>query len=110
MDGPGAVVEARAIAVQVDAILLDSGGKKGVRRELGGTGRTHDWSISAKIRKALPLPVFLAGGLSPGNVAEAIAVVRPYGVDVCSGIRSHGALDEAKLQALIKSVWGCTTD
>ena len=108
VDGSGAVEEALAVAEYIDAILLDSGSKKGEQKELGGTGKTHDWSISAEIRKAVPVPIFLAGGLNSRNVGEAIAVVKPYGVDVCNGVRSHGDLDEAKLQAFMESVRGCT--
>jgi phosphoribosylanthranilate isomerase len=101
-----AIEEAVTVAPWVDAILLDSGNQSLPVKELGGTGRTHDWRISRQIREALdalasPKPMFLAGGLHAGNVCEAVEHVRPHGIDVCSGVRTHGKLDEAKLQALI---------
>lgn len=95
--GPEALDEALAVAAEVDAILLDSGDQRLPVKELGGTGRTHDWAISRAIREAVDVPVFLAGGLNADNVAEAIRQVRPFGVDVCSGVRTNGALDETKL-------------
>lgn len=91
------VEEAVSIAPQVDAILLDSGNRLLPVKELGGTGRTHDWKISKRIRELLEIPVFLAGGLTPGNVDSAIREVRPFAVDVCSGVRTNGRLDETKL-------------
>lgn len=103
--GSESVEEARAVAAYVDAVLLDSGNQKLAVKELGGTGRTHDWSISRRIREALDdVPVFLAGGLHAGNVAEAIRRVEPFGVDVCSGVRTDGKLDEAKLADFFRSV------
>jgi phosphoribosylanthranilate isomerase len=89
--------EAIDVAAHVDALLLDSGNPRLAVKELGGTGRVHDWSLSHTIVKASPVPVFLAGGLHAGNVAEAIEAVRPFGVDVCSRVRSDGALDSAKI-------------
>jgi phosphoribosylanthranilate isomerase len=73
-------------------------------RVLGGTGRVHDWSISRRIVEASPVPVFLAGGLTPSNVAEAIRTVRPFGVDLCTGLRTEGRLDGAKLDAFMRAV------
>ena len=103
--GSESVEEALSVAAYVDAVLLDSGNQKLAVKELGGTGRTHDWSISRRIREALgDVPVFLAGGLNAGNVAEAIRQVEPFGVDVCSGVRTEGKLDEAKLSAFFHSV------
>jgi phosphoribosylanthranilate isomerase len=101
--------EALRVAPLVDAVLLDSGNQKLPVKELGGTGRTHDWRISARIREGLaalpePKPVFLAGGLHAGNVREAIEAVRPYGLDVCSGVRTDGKLDAAKLSALVAAL------
>ena len=96
--GPEAVDEALSVADQVDALLLDSGDPRLRVRELGGTGRTHDWRLSAAIREAVPVPVFLAGGLRPENVRAAIAEVGPWGLDLCSGVRTGGRLDPAKLQ------------
>ena len=99
LDG-AAVDEARAVEPLVDAILLDSGNPRLSVKELGGTGRRHDWQISRRVVEAVKVPVWLAGGLTPANVAEAVATVRPYGVDVCSGVRTDGRLDEVKLAAL----------
>ena len=96
--GPEAVDEAIAVAPQVDAILLDSGNQSLAIKELGGTGRTHDWSLSRKIRESIEAPLFLAGGLNPSNVAAAIREVQPFGIDVCSGLRTNGHLDREKLQ------------
>jgi phosphoribosylanthranilate isomerase len=73
-------------------------------KELGGTGRTHDWRLSRAIRDAVPVPVFLAGGLNAANVGDAIRAVAPFGVDVCSGVRTAGRLDEAKLSAFVDAV------
>lgn len=98
------VAEASAVCERVDALLLDSGRPDGPRRELGGTGRVHDWSLSARIAAEAAKPVFLAGGLDPGNVAEAIARVGPFGVDVCSGVRSDDRLDPEKLRAFVAEV------
>jgi phosphoribosylanthranilate isomerase len=86
----------------VTAFLLDSG--RPALRELGGTGRVHDWAISAEFVRRSDWPVFLAGGLTPENVGEAIRVVRPFGVDVCSGIRGEGRLDRERLGAFMAAV------
>ena len=90
----------------VDAILLDSGNPTAAVKELGGTGRVHDWTISRAIRGAIHLPLFLAGGLRASNVAAAIAAVRPFGVDVCSGVRVKGRLDPASVHAFLDAVRG----
>lgn len=89
-----------------DAFLLDSG--RPSQAELGGTGRTHDWSISAAFVRKSPVPVFLAGGLGPANIAEAIAQVRPFGLDICTGVRTEGRLDAEKLSAFITAINGAT--
>lgn len=89
-------------APHVHAFLLDSG--RPSRQELGGTGRSHDWDISADFVRRSPRPVFLAGGLTADNVHAAIAKVRPYGLDVCSGVRTDGRLDGAKLAAFFRQV------
>jgi len=102
--GPESIDEARAVEPLVDAILLDSGIPKLAVKVLGGTGRTHDWSVSAQLVAAVEVPVFLAGGLRAENVAAAIQQVRPYGVDVCSGVRTGGRLDSEKLHAFIAAV------
>ena len=91
-------------APHVHAFLLDSGRPTLPTPEYGGTGRTHDWSVSAEFVRRSPHPVFLAGGLSPGNVGEAMRVVRPFGVDLCSGVRTDGRLDREKLEAFIDAV------
>jgi len=97
--GMEAIDEACAIAPHVDAILLDSGNQKLDIKQLGGTGRVHDWSISCAISERCGKPVFLAGGLNPDNVRAAIADVSPFGLDLCSGARTAGKLDEFKLRA-----------
>ena len=91
-----------AVAPAVDAILLDSGNPSLSTKELGGTGRVHDWALSRKIRDSVAVPVFLAGGLNPGNLAKAITQVAPFGVDACSGLRTNGNLDETKLAAFMR--------
>jgi phosphoribosylanthranilate isomerase len=97
------VDEAVGVAPFVDAILLDSGNPTAAVKELGGTGRVHDWAISRAIRDAVPLPLFLAGGLRASNVADAVAAVRPFGVDVCSGVRMNGRLDHDATNAFISA-------
>lgn len=100
--GPESLDEAAAIAPQVDAILLDSGNPTLPIKELGGTGRRHNWSLSRHIRETVQIPVFLAGGLNADNVSEAIREVGPFGLDVCSGVRTAGRLDEVKLARFIR--------
>ena len=102
--GPESVDEAQSIARHVDAILLDSGNQSLPVKELGGTGRIHDWSLSRRIRETIEVPLFLAGGLRPDNVAEAIRTVQPYGIDVCSGLRTEGQLDPEKLRAFFAAL------
>lgn len=85
-------------------ILLDSGNPNLAVKELGGTGRRHDWSISRLIRDAVAKPLFPAGGLTPENAAEAIRIVRPFGVDVCSGVRTENRLDLDKLTRFVAAV------
>jgi len=99
--GEESVAEAMAVADKVDALLLDSGNQNLAVKELGGTGRTHDWRLSRAIVEAVKLPVFLAGGLNPDNVVAAIAQVRPYGLDICSGVRTDGKLHQQKLERFI---------
>jgi phosphoribosylanthranilate isomerase len=102
--GKESVEEAIRVAPHVDAILLDSGNQRLAVKELGGTGRVHDWSLSHMIVQSVPRPVFLAGGLTPDNVGDAISRVRPFGVDVCSGLRTDAKLDEAKLAAFMHAI------
>lgn len=97
--GAESVEEARAVAPFIDAILLDSGNQKLAVKELGGTGRVHDWDISRTIRETCGVPLFLAGGLRPDNVCGAIDQVQPFGLDLCSGVRTEGQLDALKLRA-----------
>jgi phosphoribosylanthranilate isomerase len=102
--GHEALDEALSVSAHVDALLLDSGNQKLAVKELGGTGRRHDWRISRAIVERTAVPVFLAGGLAPDNVAEAIETVRPFGLDVCSGVRTNGRLDENKLERFFAGV------
>jgi phosphoribosylanthranilate isomerase len=102
--GEESVEEALAVAPQVDAILLDSGNQSLAVKELGGTGRTHNWEISRRVREAVDVPLFLAGGIRPDNITEAFERVRPFGIDMCSGVRTNGHLDELKLSALFKQL------
>jgi phosphoribosylanthranilate isomerase len=99
-----AIDEAIGAEPTSDALLLDSGNPGRNVPELGGTGRIHNWSISGKIVSAVRIPVILAGGLNPQNVASAVALVRPFGVDVCTGVRSDRTLDDEKLEAFSKAV------
>jgi len=100
------IKEAVTVQQYVDALLLDSGNPNLAVKELGGTGRTHNWEISRKIIEGVDVPVFLAGGLSSQNVLVAIEKVQPYGVDICSGVRTNGLLDEEKLKLLFQKVNG----
>lgn len=102
--GSESITQAIKIHQQVDAILLDSGNPAAAVKTLGGTGNTHNWYISRDLVKEVSVPVFLAGGLHAGNVQEAIETVRPFGVDICSGVRSNGKLDVQKLAAFIHAV------
>jgi len=104
VSGAESVSEAVSVARFVDAILLDSGNQSLPIKELGGTGRTHDWNVSREIVKEVPVPVFLAGGLRSDNVADAVRTVGPFGVDVCTGVRTNGELDEVKLRAFFAAV------
>jgi phosphoribosylanthranilate isomerase len=100
------VAEAIEISESVDAILLDSGNPNLNIKELGGTGRIHNWQLSLQIREQVKVPVFLAGGLNSGNVREAIETVQPFGIDICSGVRSAGKLDRQKLEAFFEVISG----
>jgi phosphoribosylanthranilate isomerase len=95
---------AKKLSENVDALLLDSGNQNLSIKELGGTGRTHDWEISREIVNAVNVPVYLAGGLNHGNIKEAISKVQPFGIDLCSSVRTDGKLDELKLKKLFDSV------
>jgi phosphoribosylanthranilate isomerase len=102
--GEESLDEALSIAPSVDALLLDSGNPTLAVKELGGTGRVHNWAISRKIREQSPKPIFLAGGLRPDNVKAAIEAVEPWGLDLCSSVRTDGHLDAAKLDAFFKEL------
>jgi phosphoribosylanthranilate isomerase len=102
--GPESVEEAARVAPNVDAILLDSGNQKLAVKELGGTGRTHDWTLSRAIRERISIPLFLAGGLTPDNVGQAIEEVGPFWLDLCSGVRTNGRLDATKLRRFFSAV------
>jgi phosphoribosylanthranilate isomerase len=102
--GPASVDEALSAAERVDALLLDSGNPALAIKELGGTGRVHDWTLSREICDRSPVPVYLAGGLNAQNVAEGIRLVRPFGVDVCSGLRTNGNLSAEKVASFMREV------
>lgn len=96
--------EALKISNFVDLILLDSGNPNLATKELGGTGRIHNWEISKEIVNKVTVPVFLAGGLTPKNALQAIKEVNPYGLDLCSGVRTNGHLDIIKLDAFFRAI------
>ncbi|MBT4332244.1 MAG: phosphoribosylanthranilate isomerase [Candidatus Cloacimonetes bacterium] len=104
VNGDESINDALAIQKDVDAILLDSGNQSKQIKELGGTGRIHNWEISCKIREQLDVPIFLAGGINPDNIVEAVNQVNPFGIDLCSGVRTDGKLDEIKLQKLFSNI------
>ncbi len=104
VSGEDSIDEAIAASKYVDALLLDSGNQSLKVKELGGTGKVHDWNSSKKIVESVNVPVYLAGGLNAANVAAAIEKVNPYAVDVCSGIRTNGKLDEKKLSAFAAEI------
>lgn len=99
--GRESLEQALRVAPSVDALLLDSGNPSLPVKQLGGTGRRHDWGLSRAIRERASVPIYLAGGLVPGNVREAILTVSPFGLDVCSGVRTDGTLDGDKLAAFM---------
>jgi|TARA_Y100000310_G_scaffold341802_1_gene442217 phosphoribosylanthranilate isomerase len=102
--GEDSLARALLVATFVDALLLDSGNQQLEVKELGGTGRVHDWTMSRRIRDESAVPLFLAGGLTAANVTKAIDVVKPHGVDLCSGVRTNGSLDPDKLHSFISAV------
>jgi len=105
----GALDEAHEAEPHVDAILLDSGRPNAAVKELGGTGRTHDWSVSAALVRSVQVPVFLAGGLREENVQDAVQSVRPFGLDLCSGVRTNGRLDAEKLRRFVNATREATS-
>lgn len=100
------VKEAIEISEFVDAILLDSGNPNLSVKELGGTGRTHNWELSKTIRESVTVPLFLAGGLNKNNVRQAIDAVQPFGLDLCSSVRTNGRLDQQELADFFSAVRG----
>ena len=98
------VEQSVSIAPLVDGLLLDSGDVNSSVKELGGTGRIHNWNLSRAIVKSTQTPVWLAGGLNPENIVDAIKTVSPFGVDLCSGVRSDGKLDELKLAQFVNNI------
>lgn len=102
--GEESIAQALAASEHCHAVLLDSGNPNAAVKELGGTGRVHNWDLSRQIVEACPVPVFLAGGLSPSNAADAVGRVSPFGLDLCSGLRTGGRLDEAKLTAFFAAI------
>ena len=100
----GSIKEAIEISEFLDAILLYSGNPNLPTKVLGGTGKTHNWDLSKKIREKISLPIFLAGGINKDNIKKAIEHVQPYGIDLCSSVRTNGQLDESKLEELFKAI------
>lgn len=98
------VAEAIGVSRYVDAVLLDSGNPNLETKELGGTGRTHNWDLSRQIRDQIDIPVFLAGGINHNNAKQAIEHVQPFGVDLCSSVRTNGKLDENKLKLFFQTI------
>lgn len=98
------VEEALRLSEQVDALLLDSGNPNLQVKELGGTGRVHNWNLSKQIVAQAQVPVYLAGGLRPDNVRQAVETVQPYGLDLCSGVRTDGKLDPDKLNSFFEAL------
>lgn len=105
VQGPESVDTAVNYAKTADAILLDSGNQSLTVKELGGTGRKHDWTLSKKIRESISVPLYLAGGLNPDNAVGAIRTVNPFGLDICSGVRTNGKLDPEKLHRFFTAVF-----
>lgn len=105
--GEESIEQALSVQDEVDALLLDSGNPGAPTRILGGTGKTHNWEISRRLVGQVRIPVFLAGGLHAGNVQEAIGTVQPFGVDICSGVRTNGQLDPMKLVSFVEAVQSC---
>lgn len=104
VNGPEAIDRAKAIAPFVHGLILDTGANHGPVRVLGGTGQTHDWNISAAIIQQVNTPVFLAGGLKAHNIREAIHKTHPYGIDLCTGVRTNKQLDRSKMIEFISAV------
>jgi phosphoribosylanthranilate isomerase len=104
--GEESIDEARGVAELVDALILDSGNPTLPVKELGGTGRVHDWQLSRRIREQVDRPVFLAGGLRASNVRDAILAVEPFGLDLCSSVQQAGRLSAEKLGEFMRAALG----
>jgi phosphoribosylanthranilate isomerase len=104
--GEASLDEALSVAPFIDALLLDSGNPNAAVKALGGTGKVHDWSLSRKIREQAQAPVFLAGGLKASNVRAAVEAVEPFGLDLCSGVRTNNQLDPYKLEQFFEALYG----
>jgi phosphoribosylanthranilate isomerase len=96
--------EAIRISEHVDCLLLDSSNPNMKIKELGGTGRVHNWQLSRKIRESIKIPLILAGGINPENVRIAIDEVQPFGLDLCNGVRTNGTLDPVRLEKFFNSL------
>jgi phosphoribosylanthranilate isomerase len=86
-----------ALDGHVDALLVDSTDESGG----GGTGETHDWERARALVDSLETPVILAGGLAPGNVGRAVRTVRPYAVDVASGVERDATVDPERVRSFV---------
>ena len=104
VEDEASIDDAMQAAQHAHALLLDSGNPGAAVKQLGGTGRTHDWALSRRIVEASRVPVYLAGGLTADNIGEACRAVRPFGVDICSGVRTDGRLDGGKLARFVANV------
>lgn len=91
--------DAHLLPERADGFVLDAAAADGY----GGAGQLTDWGRARAVREATPLPVILAGGLTPENVADAIRAVRPYGVDVSTGVETERAKDAAKIAAFVRA-------
>lgn len=110
VEGEFSLDDAFRAHAHADAILLDSGRPNAAIKELGGTGRAHDWTLSRRIVGTSRVPVYLAGGLNPSNAGEAIRSVRPFALDICSGVRTQGRLDPTKLAAFVRAIQACDAE
>ncbi|MCO4771258.1 MAG: phosphoribosylanthranilate isomerase [Deltaproteobacteria bacterium] len=99
--GEDAIDDALAAQEHSHGLVLDSAVLGGPTEQLGATGTTHDWSISARVVAAVDVPVYLAGGLSAANAAQARRVVGSFGLDLCSSVRTQGRLDQDKVSAFV---------
>ncbi len=96
---PEAYVEAGADALLVDSVDVSEGFER-----LGGTGKVGDWAAVAALKEKIDIPLFLAGGIGPDNVADAVRSVQPYGIDLCSGVEmQRGRRDPEKVKKLLRS-------